>query len=148
MMRSHRARTPPSASALWATVLVLSLLPRIALAQDPIPTAAPSASAPAAPAPPPKEAKAPERTALGEFNHLMETALFFDVFGGAIEVEKTDREGEVVKDASGAPVMTTIGFPFLVMVLVLGAIFFSLYFRFINIRAFKHAIDVVRGRYD
>lgn len=40
------------------------------------------------------------------------------------------------------------GFPFIVLWLVVGAIFFTLRLKFINIRAFKHAIDVVRGKYD
>lgn len=38
--------------------------------------------------------------------------------------------------------------PFLVAWLVVGALFFSIYFRFINFRAFGHAIDIVRGKYD
>ena len=37
--------------------------------------------------------------------------------------------------------------PAVVVWLVLGAIFFTLRFRFINFRAFGHAIDCVRGRY-
>ena len=40
------------------------------------------------------------------------------------------------------------GFPFIVLWLVIGAIFFTFRLKFINIRAFKHAIDVVRGKYD
>ncbi len=38
--------------------------------------------------------------------------------------------------------------PLTVLWLVCGAIFFTLYFKFINFRAFKHAIDIVRGKYD
>lgn len=38
--------------------------------------------------------------------------------------------------------------PATVLWLVLGAIFFTLRFQFINLRAFKHAIDVTRGKYD
>ncbi len=38
--------------------------------------------------------------------------------------------------------------PLTVLWLVCGALFFTFYFRFINIRAFKHAIDIVRGKYD
>jgi AGCS family alanine or glycine:cation symporter len=40
------------------------------------------------------------------------------------------------------------GFPFIVLWLVVGALFFTFRLKFINIRAFKHAIDVVRGKYD
>ncbi|MBW4655777.1 MAG: alanine:cation symporter family protein [Kaiparowitsia implicata GSE-PSE-MK54-09C] len=40
------------------------------------------------------------------------------------------------------------GFPFIVLWLFVAAIFFTIRMEFINLRAFKHAIDVVRGRYD
>jgi len=40
------------------------------------------------------------------------------------------------------------GVPLIILVLAGGAIFFTLYMRFINIRAFRHAIGVVRGHYD
>ncbi len=39
-------------------------------------------------------------------------------------------------------------FPLVVIILVLGATFFTLYFGFINIRKFPLAINVVRGKYD
>jgi len=47
------------------------------------------------------------------------------------------------KDALGGIVV-----PFIVLWLVLGAVFFTLRFTFINVRAFAHAISVTRGRYD
>jgi AGCS family alanine or glycine:cation symporter len=37
--------------------------------------------------------------------------------------------------------------PLVVLWLVLGALFFTLRFQFVNFRAFRHAIDCVRGRY-
>ncbi len=40
------------------------------------------------------------------------------------------------------------GIPLIVIVLLVGAITFTLYFKFINIRGFKHAIDIIRGKYD
>ncbi|NNK60945.1 MAG: alanine:cation symporter family protein [Flavobacteriaceae bacterium] len=40
------------------------------------------------------------------------------------------------------------GVPLVVIILVLGATFFTLYFGFINIRKFPLAINVVRGKYD
>ena len=40
------------------------------------------------------------------------------------------------------------GFPLIVIVLLVGSLVFSFYFRFINIRGFKHSIDVIRGKYD
>ncbi|MEM0992179.1 MAG: alanine/glycine:cation symporter family protein [Bacteroidota bacterium] len=40
------------------------------------------------------------------------------------------------------------GIPFVVILLVLGATFFTVYFGFINIRRFPTSINVVRGKYD
>ena len=40
------------------------------------------------------------------------------------------------------------GIPFIVLWLIAGGIFFTFRMKFINIRGFKHAIDVVRGKYD
>jgi AGCS family alanine or glycine:cation symporter len=38
--------------------------------------------------------------------------------------------------------------PFIIIVLGLGGLFFTIRFKFMNVRFFKHAIDVVRGKYD
>jgi len=38
--------------------------------------------------------------------------------------------------------------PFVLIWLLLGALFFTVYNGFINITGFKHALDVVRGKYD
>ena len=43
---------------------------------------------------------------------------------------------------------TTGGIPVVVAWLSCGAVFFTLYMRFFNIWGFRHAIDVVRGKYD
>ena len=40
------------------------------------------------------------------------------------------------------------GFPFIVLVLLIGAVTFTLYFKFINIRGFSHSIDIIKGKYD
>ena len=40
------------------------------------------------------------------------------------------------------------GVPFIVLWLIAGAIFFTFKMKFINVRAFKHAIEVVQGKYD
>ena len=37
--------------------------------------------------------------------------------------------------------------PLIVLWLVAGGIFFTVYLRFINFRGFRHAIDIVRGKY-
>ncbi len=38
--------------------------------------------------------------------------------------------------------------PFVLIWLIAGAIIFTVYMKFINIRGFKHAIDIVKGKYD
>ena len=38
--------------------------------------------------------------------------------------------------------------PFVLIWLVVGAVFFTFFFKFINLRGFRHALDVVRGKYD
>ena len=38
--------------------------------------------------------------------------------------------------------------PFVLIWLVVGAVFFTVFMKFINLTGFKHAIDVVRGKYD
>ena len=40
------------------------------------------------------------------------------------------------------------GYPFVILLLVGSALFFTLYFGFPNIKYFKTAINVVRGKYD
>ncbi len=57
-----------------------------------------------------------------------------------------DEHGQILHHANGDPHMKKI--PFVVIWLVLGATFFTLYMKFINFRGFKHAIDLVRGRFD
>ncbi len=42
----------------------------------------------------------------------------------------------------------TDGVPFVLIWLVIGALFFTVYNGFVNIWGFKHALDVVRGKYD
>lgn len=41
-----------------------------------------------------------------------------------------------------------IQLPIVLTVLAFGAIFFSLYFKFINIRLFTHSVQVIRGKFD
>ncbi len=40
------------------------------------------------------------------------------------------------------------GFPIVVIVLLVGGLTFTIYFKFINIRGFRHSISVIRGKYD
>ena len=54
---------------------------------------------------------------------------FFGIFVGAI-----------------APIlfMQVNGFPLIVLVLLSGGLIFTLYFKFINVRGFRHAIDILK----
>lgn len=52
----------------------------------------------------------------------------------------------VLTHPNGDPLTKPI--PFIVIWLVLGALFFTIRMGFINIRGFKHAIDLARGKYD
>jgi len=38
--------------------------------------------------------------------------------------------------------------PLIVLILFCGSLFFTIYHKWLNIRGFKHAIDITRGRYD
>jgi len=40
------------------------------------------------------------------------------------------------------------GFPLITLVLLMGGLIFTFYFNFINIRGFKHSIDIIKGKYD
>jgi len=40
------------------------------------------------------------------------------------------------------------GFPLIVLVLLTGGLVFTIYFKFINIRGFRHSIDIIKGKYD
>ena len=40
------------------------------------------------------------------------------------------------------------GFPLIVLVLLIGGFVFTVYFKFINVRGFKHSIDIIKGKYD
>jgi AGCS family alanine or glycine:cation symporter len=40
------------------------------------------------------------------------------------------------------------GIPLIVMVLLLGGIYYSFFFRWLSIKGFRHSIDIIRGRFD
>ena len=89
-----------------------------------------------------------EPSLLGKVNAKIFSILFFDMAFGSIEVDEVDRDGNPVLDEFGAPAKKVVSIPFLIVVLILGAIFFTFWYRWINIRGFKHSIDVIRGKYD
>ena len=85
---------------------------------------------------------------LARVNSKIFKVLFFDVTRGSMQIDEVNRDGSPVLDGSGTAKKKTIQVPFIVLVLMLGAIFFTFWYRWINIRGFKHAIDVIRGKYD
>ena len=72
-----------------------------------------------------------ESTILGSVNAAVSKVLFFDVSFGIFNL--VDKEVSV---------------PLMVALLFFGAIFFTFYFGFINLRGFTHALRVVAGKYD
>ena len=89
-----------------------------------------------------------EPSILDKANATIMTVLFFDIAFGTIQIDEVDRDGNPVLDAAGNPVKKVVSLPFLVVVLILGAIFFTLWYRWINVRGFKHSINIIRGKYD
>lgn len=71
------------------------------------------------------------------FNQTYEKLLFWDASFGAFNL-KNEKTGK----------FTEVSVPFLVVVLVFGSLFFTFWYRFINVRLFLHGINVVRGKYD
>ena len=63
---------------------------------------------------------------------------------------KVDSLGLALNNAVGSVLMWNGigGFPFIVLWLLIGALSLTIWMKFVNIRAFRHAIDVVRGKYD
>lgn len=78
---------------------------------------------------------------MGEF-------LFWDPFSsmGIYDPVVKDETGQVILDSKGQPIEKHI--PIIVVWLVLGAIFFTIYMKFINFRGFRHAIQLIKGDYD
>lgn len=76
------------------------------------------------------------------------SVLFYDPFAavGVYDPVLRNELGQVRTHPNGAPVTQDI--PLVVVWLVLGAIFFTIRMKFVNVRGFRHAIDLVRGRYD
>ena len=78
----------------------------------------------------------------------MQKVLFFDPFEwiGIYDPVIYDDQGKMVLNEQGEPIKASL--PIVVVWLIIGAVFFTLYMGFINIKGFKHAIDIVRGKYD
>ncbi|MDA0321533.1 MAG: alanine/glycine:cation symporter family protein [Verrucomicrobia bacterium] len=94
------------------------------------------------------EEVAPARSALSYVNQAIFTVLFFDVSFGSIEIHEVDEYGNPLLDKDGVAGKKVVEIPFLVLFLLIGAIFFTFWYGWINIRGFRHAIDIVAGKYD
>jgi len=78
----------------------------------------------------------------------MATVLFWDPFTyfGIYDPVVYNDNGEPFLDSNGNPIKKPI--PFIVVWLIIGAFFFTVRMKFINIRGFKHAIQLVQGKFD
>jgi AGCS family alanine or glycine:cation symporter len=76
------------------------------------------------------------------------SVLFWDPFSyfGIYDPVVYDETGKPYIDNQGNPVKKNI--PFIVVWLVIGAVIFTIRMRFINLRGFKHAIQLVQGKFD
>lgn len=80
--------------------------------------------------------------------NALSSVLFWDPIAasGIRDPKVFDEQGNPVLNPDGSQKESKI---YLVVIwLICGALFFTIFMRFINIRGFKHAIDIVRGRYD
>ncbi|MCH2175369.1 MAG: alanine:cation symporter family protein [Lentisphaeria bacterium] len=101
-----------------------------------------------------------EKTPIEQVEETKQTGLkdqvdgFFGHVNGFIDiifttvplVDKKDAQGNVLYDEDGRPKKD--GVPFVLLLMVLGGIFFTIRFSLVNIKLFKHSIDVVRGKFD
>ncbi len=89
-----------------------------------------------------------EPSVLYKANATIGAVLLFDIAFGAIQIDEVDRDGNPVLDTSGNPQKKVVSLPFLIVVLILGAIFFTFWYRWINVRGLKHSVNVIQGKYD
>lgn len=82
--------------------------------------------------------------------HLSTLLNFFDEPASARGLDERINEWftPISQAWEGFVLYPVFGVPIVLLVLVLGASFFTLYFSFINIRRFPLAVGVVRGKYD
>ncbi len=82
----------------------------------------------------------------------MGAVLMFDlIFWDNHDPDLADLPGPVRWIAQGALAQSAyrgLNLPFIVLWLVFGAVFFTLRMGFINLRGFRHAIDITRGKFD
>jgi len=79
---------------------------------------------------------------------VMTDILFWDPFSwsGVYDDQVYDEKGEAVIADDGTPV--TAPLKLIVLWLIFGGLFFTVFMRFINFRGFRHAMALIRGKYD
>lgn len=78
-----------------------------------------------------------------ELNDRLVPILFFDISFEMFKVPAQDDNGQALHGVLVGPEI-----PLIVLVLVLGGVFFSIRYGFISVRLFGHSIRVIRGKYD
>jgi len=68
------------------------------------------------------------------------------VISKVVTAHLTFTEPQNLRSSNGDPQSTKI--PLVVVWLVFGAIFFTIYMKFVNVKGAKHAIELVQGKYD
>jgi len=78
----------------------------------------------------------------------LNSILFWDPFSavGVYDPIIYDEFGRPMVDNEGDPIRARL--PLIVVWLIFGAVTFTVVMKFVNIRGFKHAIQLVRGKYD
>ncbi len=74
--------------------------------------------------------------------------LLFDLFAALnlYDNQIYDARGKPIRNPNGTPKLKSI--PFIVIWLIFGALFLTFKMGFINVRGFRHAINLVRGKHD
>ncbi|MBC9796502.1 amino acid carrier protein [Sinomicrobium weinanense] len=102
-----------------------------------------------------KEYKIPAKSITEIFNGTTQpivdaigSVLFWDPFAavGIYDPVIYDDNGEMLLHPNGDPMTAAV--PFIVIWLVIGGIFFTFRMGFINLRGFRHSLQLARGKYD
>lgn len=83
--------------------------------------------------------------------NVVSSIIFFPIpTGRDIDAPVVNADGSLEKTEDGALVFskTEEKIPFVLIWLIVGALFFTFFFKFINFTGFRHALDVVRGKFD
>ncbi|KAF0131263.1 MAG: alanine or glycine:cation symporter AGCS family [Bacteroidetes bacterium] len=82
------------------------------------------------------------------FVNGLSRVLFWDAFEavGLYDSQVYDENGKEVVDANGSPVKAPL--KLIVVWLMAGGLFFTFFLRFINLRGFWHALQLISGKYD